>query len=46
MKKKEAKRLRKLAEQMTNGKPEQVTRKRYRQLKAVHKSLPKNERIK
>lgn len=46
MKKKTAKKLRQLAIGMTIGKPNSETRKRYKQLKKVHKTLGKDERIK
>jgi hypothetical protein len=46
MKKKHAKALRKLAIGMTVGKSNEETRKRYKQLKKVHQSLPKDDRIK
>lgn len=39
MKKKTAKKLRQLAIGMTIGKTNEETRKRYKQLKVVHKSL-------
>lgn len=42
MKKKVAKKLRELAIGMTVGKSNVETRKRYKQLKQVHKSLLKN----
>lgn len=46
MKKKIAKKLRELAIQITEGKTNQETRHRYKQLKAVHKTLPKDAKIK
>ena len=46
MKKKIAKKLRELAIGTTIGKSNEETRKRYKQLKAVHKTLPKNDRVK
>lgn len=46
MKKKVAKALRELAVGATVGKPNTETRKRYKQLKRVHKSLSQNDRIK
>lgn len=46
MKKKVAKALRELAAGVTIGKSNEETRKRYKQLKTVHKSLSKNDRIK
>lgn len=43
MRKKQAKKLRKLAVALTMGNP-QDTRKVYQNMKAVHKSLNKNQR--
>ena len=46
MKKKVAKKLRELAIEATIGKSNEETRKRYKQLKRVHNSLPNDARIK
>lgn len=46
MKKKIAKELRQAAMALTIGESNETTRKKYKQLKLVHKSLPKNDRIK
>lgn len=46
MKKKVAKKLRELAIGITIGKPNEETRKRYKQLKRVHKTLPQDAKIK
>jgi len=46
MKKKTAKKLRELAINITIGKSNEETRKMYKKLKRVHKTLPNDARIK